>query len=161
MKLEPYGPIGDLTVRLALASDIDGLRDVELASQPSPWSEVVFERELDVPQSSFWVVEEAGTIQGFLVFWVVYDEVHILNIAVHPRARRRGVANGLLSQLIQRSQELAMTSISLEVRVSNVAAQNLYGGFGFRQIGRRKAYYADNQEDALVLAAVVEEISHI
>lgn len=158
MKIEPSsGILPGFYVRSASKRDIEALRAVELESQPSPWSEIVFERELEVPHSSFWVVEEGATLQGFLVFWVVYDEVHILNIAVHPRARRRGIAAGLLEHLVDHARRLKMTVISLEVRVSNIAAQRLYERFGFRQIGRRKGYYVDNGEDALVLAAIIEE----
>lgn len=143
--------------RFAAAADIPGLREVEVLSQPSPWSDLVFERELEVPHSSFWVVTDSDRIAGFLVFWVVYDEVHILNLAVHPDFRRRGVANSLLAALMKEAQANDMTSVTLEVRASNAAAQALYAGFGFDQIGRRKGYYADNAEDAFVLAAIIEE----
>ncbi len=145
------------TTRFASVADIPGLRAVEVLSQPSPWSALVFERELEVPHSSFWVVKEADRIAAFLVFWVVYDEVHILNLAVHPEFRRKGIANLLLAALMAEAREKHMTSVTLEVRASNTAAQALYSGFGFDQIGRRKGYYADNSEDAFVLAAIIEE----
>ncbi len=158
MKISPSpDAVEGFRTRFAAAADIPGLREVEVLSQPSPWSDLVFERELEVPHSSFWVVTDADRIAGFLVFWVVYDEVHILNLAVHPDFRRRGVANSLLAALMKEAQENDMTSVTLEVRASNAAAQALYAGFGFDQIGRRKGYYADNSEDALVLAAIIEE----
>lgn len=158
MKISPSpDAVEGFRTRFAAAADIPGLREVEVLSQPSPWSDLVFERELEVPHSSFWVVDESERIAGFLVFWVVYDEVHILNLAVHPDFRRRGVANSLLAALMKEAQENDMTSVTLEVRASNAAAQALYAGFGFDQIGRRKGYYADNSEDALVLAAIIEE----
>jgi ribosomal-protein-alanine N-acetyltransferase len=158
MKISPSpDAVEGFRTRFAAAADIPGLRDVEVLSQPSPWSDVVFQRELEVPHSSFWVVNESDRIAGFLVFWVVYDEVHILNLAVHPDFRRRGVANSLLAALMKEAQENDMTSVTLEVRASNAAAQALYAGFGFDQIGRRKGYYADNSEDAFVLAAIIEE----
>lgn len=146
-----------LTLGVASADDVVRLREIEVLSQPSAWSEAVMSHELEVPQSSFWVARRDHEILGFLVFWVVYDEVHILNVAVHPDARRLGVARQLLERLIERARAENMTSVTLEVRVSNDAAQKLYAGFGFKQIGRRKAYYADNGEDAFVLAALIED----
>jgi len=158
MKFSPLPEaVPGYTTRFAAAVDIPGLREVEVLSQPSPWSELVFERELEVPHSSFWVVKQGDRIAAFLVFWVVYDEVHILNLAVHPDFRRKGVANSVLAALMKDAQENDMTSVTLEVRASNMAAQALYAGFGFDQIGRRKGYYADNSEDAFVLAAIIEE----
>ncbi len=158
MKISPSpDAVEGFRTRFAAAADIPGLREVEVLSQPSPWSDLVFERELEVPHSSFWVVTDSDRIAGFLVFWVVYDEVHILNLAVHPEFRRRGVANSLLAELMKESQKNDMTSVTLEVRAGNTAAQALYAGFGFDQIGRRKGYYADNSEDAFVLAAIIEE----
>jgi ribosomal-protein-alanine N-acetyltransferase len=146
-----------LTLGVASTNDVARLRDIEVLSQPSAWSEQVMAHELEVPQSNFWVARRDDEIVGFLVFWVVYDEVHILNVAVHPEARRLGVARELLQRLMERAEAEKMTSVTLEVRVSNEAAQKLYEGFGFQQIGRRKAYYADNGEDAFVLAALIED----
>lgn len=148
---------GTVHLRLAGPEDVPRIREIELASQPSPWSDRVILQELDVPQSSFWLASVDAEVVGFLVFWVVYDEIHILNVAVDPKVRRRGVARALLACLLERARSAEMTSVTLEVRVSNVAAQRLYEAFGFRRIGQRKAYYADNGEDAFILASVLEE----
>ena len=149
---------GEFTTRLARRDDLTAILSVENASQPSPWTERVFAREFDIDYSRCWVVEDGEhAIVAFLVFWIVHDEIHVLNVAVHPDARRRGIARALLDDLIEQAEAAHMTLISLEVRDSNVAAQRLYSGFGFEKIGHRPRYYADNQEDARVLALLLSE----
>ena len=142
----------------ATLDDVEGILAVELLAQPSPWSAKVFEKEFTLDYSHLWVIKAGEAVAAFLVFWVIYDEVHILNVAVHPEHRRRGLARAFVNAIIAESQGLTMTSVTLEVRVGNVAARSLYEGLGFLQIGTRPRYYSDNQEDAAVLARIIEDI---
>jgi ribosomal-protein-alanine N-acetyltransferase len=92
-----------------------------------------------------------GLILGYGGFWLMYDEAHISTLAIRVAWRRLGLGELLLVALLDEAQRLRASRATLEVRVSNVAAQNLYAKYGFEQVGRRKGYYADNREDALIL----------
>jgi ribosomal-protein-alanine N-acetyltransferase len=92
-----------------------------------------------------------GLVLGYGGFWLMYDEAHISTLAIRVAWRRRGLGELLLVALLDEAQRLGASRATLEVRVSNVAAQNLYAKYGFEQAGRRKGYYADNREDALIL----------
>ena len=90
-------------------------------------------------------------VLGYGGFWLMYDEAHISTLAVRADLRRQGLGELLLVALLEESHRLGAVCATLEVRVSNLAAQALYARYGFRQAGRRKAYYTDNREDALIL----------
>jgi [ribosomal protein S18]-alanine N-acetyltransferase len=90
-------------------------------------------------------------IVGFAGGWIMADELHITEIAVRGTHRRRGIGHLLLIALIETGLELKALYATLEVRESNVTAQNLYETFGFEKVGMRKAYYTDNREDALIM----------
>jgi len=90
-------------------------------------------------------------IVGFAGFWILADEAHIISIAVRSEYLRQGIGELLLLALIDLAMELGANIITLEVRVSNTAAQQLYDKYGFIQVGRRRAYYVDNREDALIM----------
>ncbi len=92
-----------------------------------------------------------GIIMGYSGFWLMYGEAHISTLAVRAEYRRQGLGELMLVVLLDEAHRLAALRVALEVRVSNVAAQALYAKYGFEQVGRRKAYYDDNREDALVL----------
>ncbi len=94
---------------------------------------------------------------GYIVFWLVADEMHLLNLAVHPEKRRRGVAGFLLREALRRSQALGAKAAWLEVRPSNTPALALYASFGFKEVGRRPGYYQDTREDAMLLVLEWEE----
>lgn len=135
------------------SGDLDRVMEIEVASSPSPWSRNVFAEELARDFAHVLVVREVadGPALGFLNFWAVADEIHVLNLATDPHHRRRGLASSLLSHVIVRAKRDEARVLTLEVRRSNQAAQSLYRRFGFRAIGVRAGYYADNQEDALVM----------
>lgn len=146
------------TFREASPDDVKQIALVEKNAQPAPWDELVFKNEFGVKVSNIWVcLDSEKTVVAFIVFWIVVDEVHILNVAVHDKARRRGIASAFINQLKLESERTFKTVLSLEVRASNTAAQLLYAGLGFKTIARRKAYYSDNGEDAIILACVIEE----
>lgn len=158
----PTESLGEgLVVRPADFSDLDAIIDVEELSQPAPWTRRVFEKELELEFSRTWVVTSQAPqlpeVCAFLVFWLVHDEIHILNICVHPDARRRGIARLLIERLAELGEAQRASIISLEVRASNAAAKNLYGTMGFVPIGTRPKYYADNHEDADILVLLLKE----
>lgn len=124
-----------------------------MASNSNPWPPAAFQRELILPFSHALVVRnDDDAIVAFLIVWVVRGELHILNLAVDPAHRRQGIATLLMEQTLELARTTLGESIFLEVRTSNVAAQALYRRFGFEQIGVRKKYYDDNEEDALVMS---------
>ncbi len=135
--------------------DLGDVLGIEKLSFPSPWPRSQFEKEIKNQFSNKFVAKIAHdggkTVVAYIIFWVVADEAHILNIAVHPDFRRQGIAKSLLVFALDRIEEMDGRGIFLEVRRSNIAAQMLYKKFGFREIGVRKGYYGDNGEDAVVM----------
>jgi len=94
---------------------------------------------------------ELASIVGFAGLWLMVDEAHVTTIAMHPDHRRRGLGEFMLVSLIDIAYEIGAKWVTLEVRVSNSNAQNLYRKYGFREAGLRHRYYSDNQEDALIM----------
>ncbi len=133
--------------------DLGGVLEIERLSFPEPWSRAQFERELSNPVSCQFVAsvdaESGGIVAGYIIFWIVYGEAHILNIAVHPAFRRRGIAKELLSHSLDHMRFVGVSEVYLEVRRSNEAALSLYRGFGFEKVFVRRNYYGD--EDAVVM----------
>ena len=93
-------------------------------------------------------------VVAFCHYWLVVDEIQVMNIATHPTHRRRGLAQALLIHLLREEREVA--SLTLEVRKSNEAAQSLYEKMGFRKVGARSKYYSDNQEDAVLMTLTLK-----
>ena len=132
-------------------NDLDGVIAIESVSYPSPWPRRVFEREIKADNSYKRVIRLGGLVVGYIVTWTIYDEVHILNIAVHPDYRKMGIGEKLISDCLSYSSGNGLKYAILEVRVSNKAARNLYHKIGFRQIQLRKNYYSDTGEDGIVM----------
>src|SRR5262249_5721338 len=124
----------------------------ERASFLYPWSSRFFLQELEVECARSLLVEVDGTIAGYVLFWLLPDEIDIHNIAVHRDFRRRGLGRLLLQQVATRAQRRLSIRVTLEVRVSNMPARKLYESLGFVSTGLRKGYYSDNGEDALAMA---------
>ncbi|MFU8804605.1 MAG: ribosomal protein S18-alanine N-acetyltransferase [Bradymonadaceae bacterium] len=151
------GPNG-YVFRDAGPDDLDRLMSIESRAHHAPWSEDVFGRELELEWSYAWLMEDAtGRAVALLVFWVIHDEIHILDVAVDPDYRRRGLARGLLEHLIEIASGQGIAMMTLEVRFGNVAAQKLYESLGFERLGSRPQYYQDNGEDAWVMSRNIEE----
>ena len=147
-----------IKIELAHEDDIDEIEAIENRAFPFPWSRNVLLGEINGESFSYVYVArlqersgEAGKIIGYHFFWLVADEVHILNIAVDPAYQGYGIGKQLMQFAIDFGRERGATSVLLEVRVSNTAAQELYASLGFRQIGIRKKYYSENKEDAYVM----------
>lgn len=133
--------------------DLDQLMEIERMSFRTPWLRQVFLEELERDWAHVEVVRERGgsTVVGFINYWLVRDEIHLLNIAVHPDQRRRGLATQLLDHLIAFARKNRCRYVTLEVRRSNQAAIRLYRRFGFQSVGVRPRYYVEDGEDAIVM----------
>lgn len=147
-------------IRDATGADLDALMFIENRAHQAPWTREVFERELEIEWSYTWLMEgpkQSGGGVALLVFWVIHDEIHILDVAVDPDHRRKGLAKLMIGELITLAGKNPIALMTLEVRVSNVAAQGLYESLGFERLGRRPRYYQDNDEDAWVMSRSIEE----
>ena len=116
-----------------------------------PWPPAFFRGEIGHPLAWARIAERSGTLAGYLVAWLGAGAGHLANLATVPELRRRGIARRLIVELLEEARRRSVTSLTLEVRASNFAAQALYRGFGFRLAGLRRGYYRDNGEDALVM----------
>jgi [ribosomal protein S18]-alanine N-acetyltransferase len=135
------------------SDDIDAVMEIERLSFRAPWSRNVFLEELGREWARVDVVREnqTGEVVAFANYWLVADELHILNIATHPRHRRAGHATRLLAHMVDIARQGTCRCVTLEVRRSNAVAQQLYRRFAFRAVGVRPNYYAEDQEDAIVM----------
>jgi ribosomal-protein-alanine N-acetyltransferase len=148
--------------------DLDDIMEIERLAFRAPWSRQVFVEELDRDWAHVDVLRErkpprpspspdgarkgeGGGVLAFVNFWLVRDEVHVLNVATHPSARRQGHASRLLEHVISFAHREKCRYVTLEVRRSNQSAIRLYRKYGFRPVGIRPNYYVEDNEDALVM----------
>jgi ribosomal-protein-alanine N-acetyltransferase len=140
--------------RLAL-SDLRAIEEIERRSYRTPWSRSMFAGELAKPSSiclgAFAADEEEGRLLGYLVVSRYVDAWHVMNVAVDPHHRGRGIATMLLERLFELTGDDERRGYTLEVRVSNATAIALYERLGFESRGIRRGYYTDNREDALIM----------
>jgi len=140
------------SIRPMELDDLPQVLEIERRSFPTPWSEKAFRGELTVNAYAYYIVAETdGRVVGYAGMWVIMDEAHVTNIAVHPDYRRSGVGRRLLEALIERAADRGCDRMTLEVRKSNHAAQQLYLSFDFVPRGIRRGYYTDTNEDAIVM----------
>lgn len=130
---------------------VSQVADLEKLCFSDPWSEKSVASELDNPLSIWLVAVEGERLAGYVGSQTVLDETDMMNIAVHPDYRRRGVAEQLVEQLVEALKQRGSRCLTLEVRASNEPARKLYEKLGFQQIGLRKNYYRNPREDALIL----------
>ena len=127
------------------------IAELETICFSDPWSENSIASELD-NKLAFWLVAADGDrVAGYIGSQTVMDETDMMNVAVHPDFRRQGIAEALVNALVENLQKMGSHSLTLEVRASNVPAISLYEKLGFSEIGRRKNYYRNPREDALIL----------
>ena len=127
------------------------IAELETICFSDPWSENSIASELD-NKLAFWLVASDGDrVAGYIGSQTVMDETDMMNVAVHPDFRRQGIAEALVNALVEDLQKMGSHSLTLEVRASNVPAISLYEKLGFSEIGRRKNYYRNPREDALIL----------
>lgn len=132
--------------------DVPAVVELDRQSFSLPWPERSFRFELtDNTASRCWVVELDGRIVGMIVAWLLVDEVHIATIAIHADCRRQGIARKLLKHALCYMKSEGAVSSQLEVRESNLAAREMYRKLGYDEVGRRKRYYKDNDEDAILM----------
>ena len=140
--------------RLALA-DLLAIEEIERSSYPTPWSRSMFAGELAKPSSiclgAFEAEGEDGALVGYLIVSRYVDAWHVMNVAIAPGHRRRGIATTLLERLFELTAGRGRRGYTLEVRVSNGEAVSLYERLGFKARGIRRGYYTDNREDALIM----------
>lgn len=139
-------------IRLMRLSDLDAIMAIEEVSFPTPWSRQAYEGELSNQLSCYVVSEHDGKVTGYAGAWIIIDEAHVTNVAVHPDFRGQRLGEELLSVLEQLAVCRGARRITLEVRPSNIAALRLYRRIRFLPVGLRKGYYTDSGEDALVMA---------
>jgi len=132
------------------ADQLPQVLDLEARAFEHPWSPELVAREVEQDHSLILVIAAEGRVVGFVIAWLILDELHILNVAVDPALRRRGIARLLLSELLDRAAGHGFSLATLEVRVSNDPAIRLYRGLGFDTVGLRRRYYSDG-EDALIM----------
>lgn len=142
----------DCILRRMTVDDVDAVTAIEQATFPTPWSRDAFYREVTANVvARYLVAEKDGKIIGFAGAWLVLDESHITNIAITESERGKGYGRLLTMGLLQYLSNLGASYATLEVRVSNLRAQKLYEAAGFVTVGKRKRYYEDNGEDALLM----------
>jgi ribosomal-protein-alanine N-acetyltransferase len=153
-------PQVDIVIDRMKLTDIDEVLEVERLSYPTPWSRRAFISELTENAYAHYLVARArGTVIGYVGMWLILDECHITNVAVHPDYRGRGVGRLLMQSAIAFTEAAGGKRITLEVRRTNLVAQHLYESFGFRNVGVRRGYYTDNHEDAFIMVRDQEERS--
>lgn len=157
-----------LLIRPMRAEDLAQVRAIDQQSFSLPWPERAFHYELfENPGSLPWVAELAAEkseespsqeellsppcVVGMIVVWIILDEAHIATIATHPDYRGMGIASRLLARVLQEAIRKGAAMATLEVRASNLAAQQLYQRFRFEVVGRRPRYYKNNNEDAVIM----------
>ena len=141
-----------ITHRKMERADIAALVEIEQLSFPTPWTEDIFLHELEGNAYSHYIVLLMGdTVVGYCGSWIVLDECHITNVAIHPSYRGKGLGNELMERLLADCVEEGVCLVSLEVRRSNTIAQSMYEKYGFTKGGIRKNYYTDDGEDAIVM----------
>lgn len=138
-------------MRRMCREDLPQVLAIERESFPLPFSENLFHMELGLNIAHMLVAVEGETVCGYVDFWHVDNEMHVINIAVDQKLRGRGIGAILMDSVLNYAQEQSVDHIYLDVRESNYRAIALYRRFGFEQVDVRKGYYQDNQEDALVM----------
>lgn len=142
-----------VSYRRMTVADIDGVLKIEQEAFSLPWTRDAFVQEMTTNLHAYYLVAEdhGQQIVGFCGMWLVMDESHITNVAVTEQVKGQGIGEGLMREAIRVAKEHGAVLMTLEVRVSNTIAQNLYRKLDFQNGGIRKGYYSDNLEDALVM----------
>ncbi len=141
----------DCTFEKMRLENLDEVLKIATASFSQPWTKTMFENEiLKNPFSEQFLVKVGGKNAGYLCMWSLFDEAHILDIAIDPQFRRKGIGEKVILNAIEITKEKKIKKIFLEVRASNEAAKSLYKKVGFLKIAERKGYYSNPAEDALI-----------
>jgi ribosomal-protein-alanine N-acetyltransferase len=142
--------------------DVPDVHRIEAASFPMPWPDYAFRQELQTNRLAHYMVVRAGNeTVAYGGLWLLVDEAHITTFAVLPEWRRRGVGGRLMVALMDLALRLNARVMTLEVRLSNRPARDLYAHFGFKPVGVRPRYYSDNGEDALIMTTEALTSAHM
>ncbi len=147
----------DIRIEKMREGDLPQVLAIENLSFPTPFTESLFRMELNLNVAHLFVARVNGALVGYIDYWRVGPDVHVITIAVHPDWRRHHIGSALLEFMLADCRSHQVEHVSLDVRPTNKTGIALYEKFGFRQTGLRKGYYQDNQEDALVLGLSLEE----
>lgn len=145
---------GEYTIQFKMAdhSHVRQMHDIEEAVFPVPWSLESLSQDVCDHEIAYYIVGIcSGEVVSYAGFWHVLDESHVTNLAVKQEFRRMGVGEAMLNILFEAAVKLGVRTMTLEVRESNAAAIGMYEKTGFIKTGRRKRYYSDNNEDALIM----------
>ncbi len=144
---------GPIVIDDADLDDLPAIYEIEMRSFPTHWSYRVLRDEVRRarPHSRVIVARCADRVVAFAIYWVVVDEAHLLNFAVHPAYRRLGIARRMLDTVLDEARRIGLIRGTLEVRVSNEGAIALYKDAGFVTVAMRRGYYQDTGEDAYVM----------
>ena len=140
-----------LLFRAMTPADARAVAELELKIFAMPWSREDFFREMRNELAAYVVAELDGKIVAYAGAWVSFDQAEVMHVAVDEKFRGQGIGTLLFGELIKTVKARGATSITLEVRPSNTPAVKLYESFGLKSVGRRKGYYLDNGEDALIM----------
>ncbi|QAY66887.1 ribosomal protein S18-alanine N-acetyltransferase [Paenibacillus protaetiae] len=143
--------------RPMVLADIPAVEEIEQEAFATPWTSDAFTNELTNNMfAKYIVMESGGELIGYGGMWVIVDEAHVTNVAIRSDCRGQGFGRLLMSELQHKAVFYGAERMTLEVRVSNTVAQNLYRKLGFEPSGVRPGYYSDNNEDALIMWAELE-----
>ena len=140
-----------MKIEMMNASHVAQIAELEKLCFSDPWSANSIASELDNKLAYWLVAAEGERVAGYIGSQTVMDETDMMNVAVHPDYRRKGIAEALVNDLVENLKKMGSHCLTLEVRASNVPAITLYEKLGFTEIGRRKNYYRNPREDALIL----------
>ena len=148
----------NIVIRPMTIDDVDGVFEVEKNCFEHYWSKGEFEKEMKNDVARYLVADIDGKIVGYVGIWFVAGEGHIKNVAVHSDYRGQKIGDILIKHLVKICKDNNIFAMTLEVRVSNIVAQNLYKKYGFKLAGIRKEYYSDNKEDAMIMWSQLKEV---
>lgn len=148
--------LNSLVIEKMKQEDLDQVMEIEEKSFSDPWDRSFFSQDIDNPSALPLVAKVSERVTGYVCLWKMLDEIQITNIAVSPHMRRRGIGKQMMEKMLRKAQEEDYRRITLDVRISNQPGIGLYEKFGFREAGRRKNYYRQPPEDALILEKVLK-----
>lgn len=140
-----------MDIRELTIEDIPTLLEIEKEAFTRPWTQEMFEQELQNPLSHNLVIEENGEVIAYIGYWMVIDEIHLLNVAVKKSEQGRGLSRFLMHAMIVHGKDNGCASIVLEVRENNTPAIGLYTSLQFKPVGHIENYYPEDKQDAIIM----------
>ncbi len=140
-----------MAFREMIPEDADAVAQIEKSCFPVPWSRQSFWEEASHEHTLYWLALDEEKVIGYAGCWILAGEAQITNVAISPEYQGKGVGTQLMKSMIEVAKKRGATAMTLEVRPSNASALALYKKFGLKSVGRRKGYYSDNGEDAIIM----------